>query len=255
LTVGFLAEFGEALGGAAGLFVVDSGSASVVDFGLPADVDEKRRLVDELLRRSAAATARDITGAHGNEVAGLAGRSSGAGGCGTNVGGALQRPGDSSRAEKVDLDGVVERGVEAHGRGGVDCEIAGREKREPIFVESNTVGAHIAANREHAAGAHLVERLGGFAGVDLCLGLFAESVESVVAKDVSIDTMLGASPAGPNNQNEFTLGGTAQESLDKRRTEKTGGARNCDSRLVQLFANHRCSIPTILVLSGLSTNW
>ena len=55
----------------------------------------------------------------------LAGRTVGAGRLGADCGRGPQRLGDPGRAEEVDLHRVVERGVEADGRRGMDGEVAG----------------------------------------------------------------------------------------------------------------------------------
>ena len=49
------------------------------------------------------------------------------------------RIGDSTWSEEVDLDGLVERGVEGHGRCGVDHDVARRELTEAFVVEAEEV--------------------------------------------------------------------------------------------------------------------
>ena len=55
--------------------------------------------------------------------------------CG-ELAGVGDRIGDSAWSEEIDLDGLVERGVEGHGRCGVDHDVARRELTEAFVVEA-----------------------------------------------------------------------------------------------------------------------
>ena len=84
-------------------------------FASPVDAEVERSLAHELLGRVAATVARDVAGRHRDEMRGDAE--------------IAERLDDAHRTEQVDLDGIVDRGVERDGRGGVDEDLARRELR------------------------------------------------------------------------------------------------------------------------------
>ena len=55
--------------------------------------------------------------------------------------------GHPGRAQQVDLDGGVERRVEADGGGRVHDDVALGQQRQPVVVEAEAVGGHVAGHR------------------------------------------------------------------------------------------------------------
>ncbi len=59
--------------------------------------------------------------------------------------------GDPGRAEQVDLDGLVERGVEADGGRRVDDDVAGGQQSAAVVVEAEPVAADVTGDGDEPA--------------------------------------------------------------------------------------------------------
>jgi hypothetical protein len=115
LLAGLVHEPGELVGLATGGLGVGPQAAGAVDLSLPVDVGDPERAVIHLdLGGGAAAVAGDVAGGHGHQVGGD-----------VQVG---QGAGDAGGAHEVDLDGEVERRVEAHRGRRVDDDVAAGEQ-------------------------------------------------------------------------------------------------------------------------------
>ncbi len=124
----------------------------------------------------------------------------------------VQGLGDAHRAEQVDLHGRVERAVEADRCGRVDDDVAAGEQGRVVFLETESVCAHVAADGCDPAGDHLVEGLRTFLG-----HLGFQPVEGVVLEDLAPGALGGVVAfAGADEEHQLTVRNTAQQSLDQR---------------------------------------
>ena len=136
------------------------------DLASPVDAEVERPLAHELFRRVAAPVARDVGGRHRHEM-----------GCHAQVAKCLH---DANRTEQIDLDGVVDRGVERHGRGRVDEDLARRERNACRLIEPEPVGAHVPRDHRDPPRDLLVEAVAE---------QLAEMVEGVVAQDLALHAL------------------------------------------------------------------
>jgi hypothetical protein len=135
------------------------------------------------------------------------------------------------RAQQVDLDGRVQRRVEAHGSRGVHDDVGRCECPPVIVAQAQPVDGDIAADNPHAA-------------LDLDVEVFTplrpETVEAVVAEDLPARPVCGRRPApGPDEQHQFALGDSAQQPFHERCAEEAGGARDRYAFARQGFSDHR----------------
>ena len=122
--------------------------------------------------------------------------------------------GDPGRAEQVDLDGLVERGVEADGRRGVDDDVAGGEEPPAVVVEAETVAADVTGDGDEPAG-----RLVGEAVAELV----AEAVEAVVLQDLAGRPLRRAGPATRTDEHDdLGVRDRPEQPFDQRGAEETG---------------------------------
>ena len=143
---GVAAERGEFFWGAAGRFGFVAGASSRVHLGSPLGFDEEGTVVDWFFDGGPASAAGHVTGGHRDQV----------GSC-VEVG---EGAGDPYRAEQVDLDGLVEGGVEAHHGGRVDEKVASGERGPPLVVQSEPFGGDITGHWRDPSGGHLGEAVG-----------------------------------------------------------------------------------------------
>ena len=103
------------------------------DFGFPRDVKAEAVLAEKLLLGFALVCAGDVCGGDGHQV------------CRRTCLGDGSR--DPRWPEKVDLDGLGQRGVEGDGGGGVNDDVSGSEGATALVVEPEAVAAHVAGHR------------------------------------------------------------------------------------------------------------
>jgi hypothetical protein len=143
-----------------------------------------------------------------------------------------ERAGDAGGPEQVDLDGRIERGVEADRGGRVDHDVAGRQYGPVVVAQAEPVGAHVAGDDLHPALDHLVEP-------SLPPELVAESVEAVVLEDLTGGPLLdGAHAARADEQHELAARHGPQQPLDQCGAQETGGAGDGNPFPVQVSGDH-----------------
>ncbi len=132
-----LGEAGQQVGAAALGVGVGAGPAGGVDLGPPVQVGAERGLGERRLGRQAPAAPGHVGGRHGDDV-----------GRGIDAGHRRQHP---QRAEQVDLNGRVERRVEADPCRRVDDRRARGEQGPALLVEPEAVGGDVARHHVDAA--------------------------------------------------------------------------------------------------------
>ena len=129
---------------------------------------------------------------------------------------------DPGRTEQVDLDRTVERGVEAHGGGRVDDDVAVGQGRPALIIETEAVGGHVALDHRDP----FVDR-----GPELVFAqLRDQAVEGIVAEDLPPGPLRRCgSPSRPNQQDQPAVGGAAKQPFDQCRAEEAGRSGDGDS--------------------------
>jgi len=156
---------------------------------------------------------------------------SGAPGCGSGLG---QSRGHARRPHEVHLHGGVQRRVEAHGGGGVDHRLAGRQEVASAVVQAQAVYGHVPGHRQQPRPDHVVE---------VGAPLVTQPVEAVVAEDVAPGTLLGAPPARSHDDDDLAVGHRAHDPLDHGGAEEAGRPGHPDARSGQRFPDHLLSLP------------
>ena len=114
----------------------------------------------------------------------------------------------------------------------MDDDVAGCQRGEIGIVEPESVGAHVAVDRDHAALDHRVEGVAGTAQ------FFFEAVERVVFEDLATCSFGGATLAAADEQHQLAIGHAAQQTLNESRSDEACRARNSDALAGQLLSNH-----------------
>ena len=196
---------------------VGSCAARGGDLASPVDAEVERPLAHELFRRVAAPVARDVGGRHRHEM-----------GCHAQVAKCLH---DANRTEQIDLDGVVDRGVERHGRGRVDEDLARRERNACRLIEPEPVGAHVPRDHRDPPRDLLVEAVAE---------QLAEMVEGVVAQDLALHALRGRGAAAtPHEQHQGAIGHGSEQPFDDGGAEEPRRARDRDAAAGQCLPDHR----------------
>ena len=119
----------------------------------------------------------------------------------------------------------------------MDDDVALGEQLQPVVVEAEAVGAHIAGHRRHPGG----DLFGEPVAV-----LLAEQIEAVVLQDLLGGPLHRRGAAtGPDEEHHPAVGDTAEETLDQRRSEEAGGPGDEESLAGQALADegHRICLP------------
>ncbi len=109
--------------------------------------------------------------------------------------------------------------------------------RQPLVVEPQPVGAHVAGHGGHP-GRHLLGERGA--------ELVPEAVEAVVAQHLALDPLGGGCPpTGSHEQHHPAVGNGAEEPLDQRRPQEAGGAGHEEAPSGQgvTHRGHRICLP------------
>ena len=196
---------------------VGSGATRRRDFASPVDAEVEGALAHELLGRVTAAVAGDVRGRHRDEM-----------GRHAEV---AKRLDDADRTEEVHLDCVVDRGVERHGRRGVDEDLTRRQLCPCRVVEPEPVGAHVSRDNRDSPGDLLVESF---------TEQLAQMVERVVAQNFALHSLRGrgAAPTA-HEQNQRAIGHGSEQPLDDGGTEEPRRARDRDAAAGQCLPDHR----------------
>ncbi len=126
----------------------------------------------------------------------------------------MQRLDDAHWTEQIDLDRVVDRRVERHGRRRVDHDVAGGQGRTAGVVEAEAVGADVAGDHRQPLGHVLVEAVAEQG---------SQVFERVVAEDLPLHSLLGrGAAAGSDEQDERAVGHRSEQSLDDGGAEEAG---------------------------------
>ncbi len=151
---------------------------------------------------------------------------------------------DAGGAEEVDLDGAVERGVEADGGGRVDDDVAAGERGAAVVVEAEAVAADVALDDLYPP----LEQL----GEAVLAVLLAQAVEGVVLEQLPGGAALdGRAAAGADEQHELAVGHGPEQALDEGGAEEAGRAGDRDARAAQRFSDHDVS----RITAPFSTIW
>src|SRR5579875_537176 len=141
-----------------------------------------------------------------------------------------ERPGDACRPEEVDLDGAVERRVEAHRGSGVDDDVAGGELAATGVVQAEALACDVAGDRDHPS-RHLV--------VESLAELGAQAVEAVVPQDLATEALGRVGPAPrADEEEELAPGDGAKESLDEGRPEEARRTGDRDAPPGEPISDH-----------------
>ncbi len=195
---------------------VSAGAAGRGDLAPPVDAEVERPLAHQLLRRIAATVARDVRRRHRDEMRRHAQ--------------VAKRLHDADGTEEVDLDGVVDRGVERHRRRRVDEDLTRRELCASRLVEPEPVGAHVAGDHGDPASDLLVE---AFAEQ------LAQMVEGVVAQDLALHPLRGRrAPATAHEQHEGAIGHGSEQPFHDGGAEEPRRARDRDAAAGQCLPDH-----------------
>jgi hypothetical protein len=116
----------------------------------------------------------------------------------------LQHRCDPGRAEQVDFYRGVEGRIEADRGGRMHHRRTGREQFSGSVVEAETVNGDVAGDRDDAPGGFLVKTFAELA---------PETLEAVVAQDVSFNPVFGPTPARPDEQDDLCVGQAPQYPL------------------------------------------
>ena len=201
----------------------------------PVDLDAERVAVEQLLAGLALVGAGHVRGRHREEVdrpgpALSAAASSRAGHDGR---------GHPGRPEQVDLDGGVERGVEADRGGRVHDDVALATGAASPSSSSPSPSVADVAGHGGDPGGHLV--------VEAVPELCAQAVEAVVLEDLPGGPLHRGRRGGPGRIRRTTsaVGDGAQEPLDQGRAEEPGGAGDEEPPAGQGVADagHRICLP------------
>jgi hypothetical protein len=142
-----------------------------------------------------------------------------------------ERLGHPPRAQQVDLDGGVERRVEADGGGRVDYHVAAGQFGPPAVVQAQPVGGHVARHHRDPPGDLVVEPVAQLA---------PQPLEAVVAEHLPAHPFgCRRPPPGPDQQHQLAAGHGPQQSLHERGAEEPGGAGHRDPLARQRFRDHR----------------
>jgi len=118
----------------------------------------------------------------------------------------LQGLGNTRRTKQVHLYGPVQGRVESHSRRSVDHDVTRPEQCPTGRIEGQTVSSHVASDRVETVGDH---------GVETLAELTAEPGEAVVAQDLPPRAFRGFLVlAGPDDDDDLTLGHAAEQTLD-----------------------------------------
>ena len=117
--------------------------------------------------------------------------------------------------EEVDLDRLVERGVEADRRRRVDDHVGACEEPAPLVVEPQAVLPDVAGHRDQSPGG---------LGVEAVPELGAQPIEAVVADHLPLHPLSGRrSPPGSDEHDDLGIGDRPQDALDQRSAQEPGG--------------------------------
>ena len=139
--------------------------------------------------------------------------------------------------EEIDLDGSVEWRVEAHRCRRVDHDVAIGEFLEPVAVEAEAVGSHVAGDRRYPR---------DHVGIEPLPVLLAEPVEAVVLHDLLGGPLHGGgTAAGSDEEHDLTVGDGPQEALDQGSPQEAGGTGDEEAFAGQGVADagHRICLP------------
>ncbi len=211
LLAGRLVELRQSLGPAGLRLAVAALAPGGGDLVAPVDLHGERVGVEQLLLRLALVGAGHVGGRHRHEVdRPAAPLGHGQLACGDECGG------HPRGSEEVDLDGGVERGVEADGGGRVHDDVAVRQRLDAGGVHAQPVGGDVTGHRGDPGGHLLVEPV---------TQLVAQAVEAVVPQDLLGGPLHRRGTAtGTDEQDDPAVGDAAQDALDQCGPEEPGGS-------------------------------
>ena len=95
-------------------------------------------------------------------------------------------------------------------------DVAPRQRLQPVGVQAQAVGGHVAGHGGDPVGHGRVEPVAQ---------LLAEAVEAVVLQDLLGGPLQGRGPpAGADEEDDLAVGDAAQDALDQGGSEEPGGA-------------------------------
>ena len=125
--------------------------------------------------------------------------------------------GDTGGAEEVDLDGLIEGGVEGDGRRGVDHDVDGGEDLASAGVEAEPVAGHVAGDGGDPSSREL--------GESVLAVLLPQAVEGVVGEEFAFGAAgRRRSTSVPHEEHELAVGDTSEQTLHESRTDEPGRA-------------------------------
>jgi len=205
---GLLGETGQLLGPARLGLEVGAKAACRIDLGAPVGVDGEAVLREQFLSGLALVRARHVRRRHGDQVCGAAA---------PLPGGLLSCPDDRRGhprgPEHVDLDRLIEWGIEADGCCRVDGDVTARELGASFLVEPEPVAGDVTSHRGDA-GAHL--------GVEAIPSSARRRSKQSFFRISRAVRWVGLARRPSDQEHELYVGHGAQQSLHQRGPEEAG---------------------------------
>ncbi len=150
------------------------------------------------------------------------------------VAGVLQDRRHAGRAEEVDLNGRIERGVEVDSCGGVDHGGTAQQRLAACFIKAQALESYVGCQRDDPASRLFIEP---------AVEVATEPVETVVPKHVALYSLFGPAPAWPYEQYDLCIGQASQYSLGQGRTQEARGASDSDAPASKRLTEHLPCLP------------